>query len=452
MLSMVCDTPGSFRCSDSTAMHRQFDTSGYTPGFSQAGIVPDDAAGRRVFSVISRYSRPCIQALFSYLPCFTLIGSQDLNKLDSRRVNITRIDESRRRVPEPRLAARTAPAAAHLLGTGPSQASRPIAKAPHSFALDENRKLLKTSTAQDNRVIPVSAKPSLETSAIFVSWRRARTHFRRHLYFLDSIHQWVTSNSSEVWPAEVPPSVYSSNAVSQSMPGNFTRQLAVQPLRRLQQHAVGSRTQGLFPEPRTANQRTIWTALNIEVLRADEGARGGYGAAWSGGAGGTGDPRENPPTNGIVRHDSHMPKCALTRPGIESGSPWLEANRITAQPPWHPSIHGYLESRCLQFVPQLLKGTWRRRQTANPAIEVVPQMFNWIEIGAVWGPWRNFEFLIVLLQPCADTSSRVVRRIIVLEDPILPRKDNHRVRMEVISEDGFIIKSIRSAFHRDDGT
>ncbi|KAJ8874301.1 hypothetical protein PR048_025147 [Dryococelus australis] len=39
-------------------------------------------------------------------------------------------------------------------------------------------------------------------------------------------------------------------------------------------------------------------------------------------AGETGDPRENPPTNGIVRHDSHMRKPGMTRPGIEPGSPW----------------------------------------------------------------------------------------------------------------------------------
>ncbi|KAJ8895035.1 hypothetical protein PR048_000359 [Dryococelus australis] len=46
-----------------------------------------------------------------------------------------------------------------------------------------------------------------------------------------------------------------------------------------------------------------------------------------------GVPRENPPTNGIVRHDSHMRKSGVTRPGIEPGSPWWEASRLTAQPP-----------------------------------------------------------------------------------------------------------------------
>ncbi|KAJ8869691.1 hypothetical protein PR048_028686 [Dryococelus australis] len=52
------------------------------------------------------------------------------------------------------------------------------------------------------------------------------------------------------------------------------------------------------------------------------------------GGGETGDPRENPPTNGIVRHDSHMRRSGVTRPGIEPGSHWREASRLTAQPPW----------------------------------------------------------------------------------------------------------------------
>ncbi|KAJ8878524.1 hypothetical protein PR048_019102 [Dryococelus australis] len=44
-------------------------------------------------------------------------------------------------------------------------------------------------------------------------------------------------------------------------------------------------------------------------------------------------PRENPPTSGIVWHDSHMRKLGMTRPGIETGSPWWEASRLIAQPP-----------------------------------------------------------------------------------------------------------------------
>ncbi|KAJ8868552.1 hypothetical protein PR048_030090 [Dryococelus australis] len=72
------------------------------------------------------------------------------------------------------------------------------------------------------------------------------------------------------------------------------------------------------------------------------------------GAGETENSRENPPTNGIVRHDSHLrksgdpekahqptassgtiPTCEnpVTRPGIEPSSPWWETSVLIAQPP-----------------------------------------------------------------------------------------------------------------------
>ncbi|KAJ8889774.1 hypothetical protein PR048_009277 [Dryococelus australis] len=40
-----------------------------------------------------------------------------------------------------------------------------------------------------------------------------------------------------------------------------------------------------------------------------------------------------PPTDGIVRHDSHLRKAGVIRPGIEPGSPWWGASRQAAQPP-----------------------------------------------------------------------------------------------------------------------
>ncbi|KAJ8882716.1 hypothetical protein PR048_014529 [Dryococelus australis] len=46
------------------------------------------------------------------------------------------------------------------------------------------------------------------------------------------------------------------------------------------------------------------------------------------GAGETGDPRQYPPTNGIVRHDPHMRKSGVTRPGFEHGSPWWKTNGL----------------------------------------------------------------------------------------------------------------------------
>ncbi|KAJ8867473.1 hypothetical protein PR048_031275 [Dryococelus australis] len=47
---------------------------------------------------------------------------------------------------------------------------------------------------------------------------------------------------------------------------------------------------------------------------------------------GGGDGRS--PTSGIVRHDYHLRKSGVNRPGIEPGSPWWEASGLTAQPPW----------------------------------------------------------------------------------------------------------------------
>ncbi|KAJ8869714.1 hypothetical protein PR048_028709 [Dryococelus australis] len=59
-----------------------------------------------------------------------------------------------------------------------------------------------------------------------------------------------------------------------------------------------------------------------------------------------GYPRENPPTDGIVRHDSHMQKSGVTRPGIEPRSPCWEASRLTAQPPWPRGKNKCIGIRC----------------------------------------------------------------------------------------------------------
>ncbi|KAJ8878646.1 hypothetical protein PR048_019229 [Dryococelus australis] len=51
-------------------------------GVTRVIIVPDDAAGRLIFSVISCFPRPCIPTLF-HTHLFTLVGSQDLHKGDT---------------------------------------------------------------------------------------------------------------------------------------------------------------------------------------------------------------------------------------------------------------------------------------------------------------------------------------------------------------------------------
>ncbi|KAJ8880798.1 hypothetical protein PR048_017269 [Dryococelus australis] len=53
---------------------------------------------------------------------------------------------------------------------------------------------------------------------------------------------------------------------------------------------------------------------------------------WNERAGKKVDHRENPPTSGIVMHDSHLRKSGSTRPEIEPGSPWWEASSLTAWP------------------------------------------------------------------------------------------------------------------------
>ncbi|KAJ8894549.1 hypothetical protein PR048_007206 [Dryococelus australis] len=60
----------------------------------------------------------------------------------------------------------------------------------------------------------------------------------------------------------------------------------------------------------------IWAASNVGVVRADEDeVRWGWEQRRNAKAGETGDPRENPPTSGIVRHDSHLRKSAVERGG-----------------------------------------------------------------------------------------------------------------------------------------
>ncbi|KAJ8871045.1 hypothetical protein PR048_027349 [Dryococelus australis] len=63
-------------------------------------------------------------------------------------------------------------------------------------------------------------------------------------------------------------------------------------------------------------------SFNTEVSRADEGEmRREWSNVGMQELGKRGDPRENPPTSGIVRDDSNLRKSGVTRSGIEPGSP-----------------------------------------------------------------------------------------------------------------------------------
>ncbi|KAJ8897649.1 hypothetical protein PR048_002998, partial [Dryococelus australis] len=107
------------------------------------------------------------------------------------------------------------------------------------------------------------------------------------------------------------------------------------------------------------------------------------------GPGEAGDPREDPQTNGIVRHDSHMRESGVTRPGIEPGSPWWEVSRVTAQPPWPLCSGAGMIGGGKRKIPEKI-----RRPTASSG--TIPTSENpvtrpGIEPGS---PWRETSVLI----------------------------------------------------------
>ncbi|KAJ8872327.1 hypothetical protein PR048_025931 [Dryococelus australis] len=78
----------------------------------------------------------------------------------------------------------------------------------------------------------------------------------------------------------------------------------------------------------------IWTALNIEVSRADGVIEASMEQRRYARAGETGDPRENPPAQ--RRRPARFPHAkfrSVTRPGIRPGSPWWTYTRTTTRLP-----------------------------------------------------------------------------------------------------------------------
>ncbi|KAJ8889075.1 hypothetical protein PR048_008569 [Dryococelus australis] len=114
-------------------------------------------------------------------------------------------------------------------------------------------------------------------------------------------------------------------------------------------------------------QCDIWTALNIEVLRADEGDLG-MEQRRNEGVEEIGDHREDSPTNGIARHGFHMRKSGVTRPRIEPGSLWWETNRLTAQPPW-PRAKLQLARKHVLLDIRETGGNANRLPTASPPVQ-----------------------------------------------------------------------------------
>ncbi|KAJ8881441.1 hypothetical protein PR048_017922 [Dryococelus australis] len=84
------------------------------------------------------------------------------------------------------------------------------------------------------------------------------------------------------------------------------------------------------------------------------------------GRGGRHSPRENPPTSGIVRYDSHVQKSGATPAEIKSGSPRWEASSRSAKSSIEPSIQAAMQAsvECFKESPIVAHGLyevkWRR--------------------------------------------------------------------------------------------
>ncbi|KAJ8878414.1 hypothetical protein PR048_018992 [Dryococelus australis] len=88
--------------------------------------------------------------------------------------------------------------------------------------------------------------------------------------------------------------------------------------------------------------RQAFAGVRIVLWPPNDGP--GDNAGIKGRGGGTEDPRENPPTNCIVRHDSHVRKSGVTRPGIKTRSAMLggeQANRSATVAPMAQAATNY---------------------------------------------------------------------------------------------------------------
>ncbi|KAJ8891883.1 hypothetical protein PR048_004438 [Dryococelus australis] len=106
----------------------------------------------------------------------------------------------------------------------------------------------------------------------------------------------------------------------------------------------------------------IWTALNIEVLTADERAKDvSMERCRNARAMETGEPRESPPANSIVRHDSQMRKCKSDPAGNMAErlacSPPTKANRVLSPAGSHPNLRVRESWRTMPLVGGISRGS-----------------------------------------------------------------------------------------------
>ncbi|KAJ8869039.1 hypothetical protein PR048_030590 [Dryococelus australis] len=323
------------------------------PRWMSVGIVPDDAAGRRAFSGISRFPRPCIPPqlrshLVSTSSALKTSSSESFNSAahiatTHLRPHMSTVKYDTRKLPEGRWP--------HFhKGAIPLVSKRGNEpQAPRSRRELSARKLRGSRSSEGNgwRAWKLlgrlhllvaerldsspfhkgepSSVPGRVAHGIFASGNNAGRcrwsagFIRGSSVSLPSFHYGAAPYAPQSPP---PPPIGSQDLVVKSRPNISTQQ---QRRSVTQSRAVQSERAWLH----------IYAAANGETTPAPVDIWSSAGIkGWSGGGG---DPRENPPTNGIVRHDSHMRKSGVTRPGIEPGSPWWETTRpfssATVPPP-----------------------------------------------------------------------------------------------------------------------
>ncbi|KAJ8872261.1 hypothetical protein PR048_025863 [Dryococelus australis] len=149
-----------------------------------------------------------------------------------------------------------------------------------------------------------------------VSCTHSQSHYTPHTLLQIMTSRELIIGSIKLGPGALLPDETARFPGSSSMPTSSSLRLSA---------VTGSAYPQLFCASETSKYPMRVIEVRMELRRND-------------GPEETGDPRENPPTSGIVQHDSHLRKSGVNRPRIEAGSPWWEASVLTAQPP-RPQTH-----------------------------------------------------------------------------------------------------------------
>ncbi|KAJ8896688.1 hypothetical protein PR048_002033 [Dryococelus australis] len=244
-----------------------------TPGFSHLGIEPNDTAGRRIFSGISRFFPPLHSDDFPCSPRFTLVDFQYLDVKSCRNL------------------CTPLPPQCGLASSGNSSSSPP--GRAHNMTPPFSKKertfssvALRLAWMGAVQVVSCSIRPGIRGSLPPRAPQAPR----------------LTSAGWACWSASMGAARLLPPAKSWAAFLSLLRHLDhVTPASQSRTTRVPFRTSGYrWSEDHFSEE--IWAALNVEASRADECELRMQGR-------GTGDLQGNPPSSSVVQRDSHIRKC-----------------------------------------------------------------------------------------------------------------------------------------------